>query len=139
MKEQVIVLAFTWTENLATGNTLIDTQHKQLVKATNDLIDACKSGQGKTQLDSTMQFLIDYTHKRFGDEEKLQQQYSYPDYQNHKKLHDAFKSSIEDLAKKLKVEGPTPSLTAKITSAIGEWLVKHILNDDKKVAAHIHN
>jgi len=133
----VIVLAFTWSDNLATGNKLIDDQHKQLVKATNDLMDACKSGQGQAYLDTTMQFLVDYTIKHFGDEEKLQQQYHYPDYLNHKKLHDAFKSSMAELAKKLKSEGPTATLTIKISSSVSEWLIQHILNEDKKVAAYI--
>ena len=130
-------MAFTWSDNLATGNKLIDDQHKQLVIATNNLMDACKSGQGQAHLDSTMRFLIDYTRKHFGDEEKLQQQYHYPDYPNHKKLHDTFKSSMEELAKKLKSEGPTATLTIKISSSVGEWLIHHILNEDKKIAAYI--
>ena len=133
----MIVLALAWSENLATGNKLIDDQHKQLVKATNDLIDACKSGRGQAHLDTTMQFLIDYTRKHFRDEEKLQQLHHFPDYQNHRKLHETFKSSMDELARKLKSEGPTATLTIKISSSIGDWLIHHILNEDKKVAAHI--
>ena len=129
---------FIWNESLATGNTVIDTQHKQLLVAINELLDACKSGKWQTHLESTMQFLINYTHKHFEDEEKMQQQYHYPDYPNHKKMHDSFKSSIDELAKKLKAEGPTALLITKISSSIGEWLVSHILKQDKKFAAHIH-
>ena len=131
------MLAFNWNENLATGNTLIDTQHKQLFNAINELLKACKSGQGQTSIDSTMQFLIDYTGKHFGDEEKLQQSYNYPDYQNHKKIHDSFKLSIGELATKLKAEGPTALLVTKITSSTGDWLINHIHLQDKKVAAYI--
>ena len=131
-------MLLNWNEDLATGNTTIDAQHKQLFKALNDLLAACKSRQGQTRLDSTMRFLIDYTHKHFGDEEKLQQQYHYPDYPNHKQMHDSFKSSIEELGKNLITEGPTPVLITKITSITGDWLINHIRHQDKKVAAHIH-
>ena len=134
----MIILAFNWNENLATGNTLIDTQHKQLFNAINELLNACKSNHGQASIDSTMQFLIDYTHEHFGEEEKLQQKYHYPDYQNHKKIHDSFKLSIEELAKNLKTEGPTALLLTKITSSTGDWLINHIHLQDKKVAAHIH-
>ena len=131
-------MTFTWNDNLSTGNAMIDAQHKQLFTAINDLLDACGSGHGKSRIDSTMRFLIEYTHKHFGDEEKLQQQHNYPDYPNHKKMHDSFKASIEELAKELKAKGPTPLLMTKITSSTGDWLINHIQQQDKKVAAHIH-
>jgi len=131
-------MTFIWNESLATGIDIIDTQHKQLFAAINDLLDTCKKGQGQLHLESSMQFLIRYTHKHFDDEEKLQQQYHYPDFINHKKMHDSFKSTIEELAKELKKEGPTTLLITKITSSTGEWLRNHIQQQDKKVAGYIH-
>lgn len=131
-------MAFIWTEDMVTGNSTIDNQHKQCFNYANDLLNACKSGQGHARLNSTMQFFVDYTNKHFVDEEKLQQQYHYPDYTNHKKLHDSFKITMDDLAKKVNSEGATPTISAKITSIIGDWLINHILNEDKKVAAHIN-
>jgi hemerythrin len=131
-------MTFTWNDNLSTGNAMIDAQHKQLFTAINDLLDACGSGHGKARIDSTMRFLIEYTHKHFGDEEELQKQYHYPGYAEHKKMHDSFKASIEELAKELQTQGATPVLVAKITASTGEWLIHHIQHEDKRVAAHIH-
>jgi hemerythrin len=130
-------MSYVWTAELATGNIAIDTQHKQLVKAVNDLIDACKSGQGRTSLNTTMKFLVDYTVKHFADEENLQKQYNYPDFVNHKKLHDAFRASAVALAKQLETEGASIALVAKVNSSVGDWLVNHIKREDMKVAAHI--
>ena len=64
-------MPYYWKDEWATGNANIDTQHKQLFKAINDLLEACSSGQGRVKLSATMQFLIDYTDKHFGDEEKM--------------------------------------------------------------------
>ncbi|MDR2569576.1 MAG: bacteriohemerythrin [Oscillospiraceae bacterium] len=130
-------MAYVWTEELATGNLMIDSQHKQLVKMVNDLMEACKGGQGRAKLSPIMQFLIDYTVKHFADEEKLQQQHGYPDFLSHRKMHEAFKVTVLDLDKQLKAEGATIALVAKMNTSIGGWLVNHIQREDKKVAAHI--
>ena len=132
-------MSITWNDSWATGNATIDTQHKQLFKAINDLMAACSSGQGKEHLDSTLHFLISYTAKHFGDEERLQQQHHYPDYPNHKKLHEGFTASVAELAKQLQAQGPTSVLVAKVSSSTGGWLINHICREDKKVAAHIHS
>jgi len=130
-------MAYTWTQELATGVESIDDQHKQLFKAINDLLEACFSGTGHTKLDSTVQFLIDYTEKHFSDEEKLQQQYNYPKYPHHKKLHDAFDRTVREIADQLKKEGANAALLRKVNSSIGDWLVNHIKDEDKLFAAHI--
>lgn len=126
-----------WSDDLKTGNLTIDTQHKQLIKAIQDLLDACKAGKVKETTTRTMKFLAEYTAKHFGDEEKLQQQYGYPDYPRHKTLHDGFKKTVADLQKELEKDGPTISVVAKVNSNVGNWLVTHIKKEDVKVAAHI--
>jgi len=132
-------MAYTWSNDLATGNEKIDKQHKQLVSALNDLIGACASGQGRAKLNSTLDFLIDYVVQHFADEEKLQQQFNYPGYASHKNLHEAFKINVGELAKSLKTEGATVVLVGKVNSFLGGWLIKHIKQEDMKVAAHIRS
>ena len=132
-------MAFIWKDEWAIGNATIDAQHKQLFKAINDLLDACSSGQGRAKLEPTLQFLIDYTNKHFNDEEKIQQQCNYPDAPNHKKLHIAFKSTVQGLAQKLLTEGSSIAIVAKVNSDLGDWLVKHVQREDKKIADFIRN
>jgi len=130
-------MAYVWSEEWATGNETIDAQHKQLVGAVNELMEACSNGMGSSKLSSTMQFLIDYTSKHFADEEELQQQYNYPGFRNHFKLHEAFKANVNELAKSLQREGANISLVAKVNSRIRGWLVNHMQREDKKVAEYI--
>ncbi|MDR1922755.1 MAG: bacteriohemerythrin [Planctomycetaceae bacterium] len=132
-------MAYAWSKDLETGNAMIDSQHQQLIKAINDLLAACSSGQGRDVLDSTLSFLVSYTAKHFGDEEKLQIQYQYPDYTNHKSLHENFKKFVSDLATQMKASGPTTTLVGKVTFGVGDWLVNHIKREDTKVALHIRN
>lgn len=130
-------MAYQFTPDLETGNTLIDSEHRQLIQAINDLLAACAAGKGRAELEKTTKFLYDYTAKHFADEERLQMQTNYPDYQNHKRYHEEFKKVVAGLVKKLQEQGPTVALVGEVNSAIAGWLLNHIKREDTKVAAHI--
>ena len=54
-------MAFLWDKKLETGNGMIDQQHKQLITAINDLLQACSSRNGKEEFTKKMKFIYDYT------------------------------------------------------------------------------
>jgi hemerythrin len=128
---------YPWEKSLETGNELIDSEHKQLFAAINSLLETCRAGKGKEELSKSLDFLNDYTIKHFFDEEQLQQKYGYPDYPNHKKLHDNFKAVVRDLKVKLIMKGVSDELINEVRASIGDWLVTHIKGQDIKIAAHI--
>ena len=130
-------MAYVFTPDLETKNALIDSEHKQLIKAINDLLEACSKGQGRAQVAQTAKFVYDYTSKHFADEERLQLQYKYPDYPNHKRYHEAFKKSILDIMKKLDQPGATVAMVSEINLTLAGWLTNHIKREDKKLAAFI--
>jgi hemerythrin len=132
-------MEYLWDKSLETGNQMIDTQHKQLFLAVNNLLHICESGKGKDELKKSLDFLTDYTIKHFFDEEQLQQQYKYPDYENHKKYHEGFKKEVRDLSVELIMKGASDSLLKDVQVKIGGWLVTHIKGQDVKVAAHIRS
>lgn len=130
-------MAYTFTKDLETGNQLIDSEHRQLIDAINHLLAACSTGKGRSELANTAKFLQDYTAKHFSDEEKLQIQTQYPDYQNHKRYHEEFKKVVAEICKKLDSQGATITLVGEVNSAIAGWLINHIKREDVKVANHI--
>jgi hemerythrin len=128
---------YEWDSSLETGNELIDSQHKSLFAAVNDLLNTCRQGKGKDEVSKSLDFLTNYTIKHFFDEEQLQQKYKYPDFPNHKNYHEAFKITVRDLSHKLILKGASDELTEELKAKIGGWLVTHIKGQDTKVAAHI--
>lgn len=132
-------MAYQFTQDLVTGNAVIDAQHKQLFQAINDLLAACGAGQGRAALEKTTRFLCDYTAKHFADEERLQTQSRYPDYTAHKRYHEEFKKTVAALMKKLEEQGPSVTLVSEVNRAVAGWLTNHIKREDMKVAAHIRN
>lgn len=132
-------MAYKWSDELLTGNVQIDTEHKELIKAINDLLEACSKGKGRAELERTVKFLSSYTKTHFGHEEVLQMKYNYPDYKNHKEYHKYFIDTVESVHNKLLSDGPSIVLVGEINSKVASWIIKHIKTEDVKVAAHIRN
>ncbi len=131
-----MAMRYELTADLMTGNTLIDTEHKQLFDAINSLMDACAQGKGREKIMSTAQFLEKYVDKHFGDEEGLQVKSKYPNYPAHKQFHDGYKRQLDDTIQVLITEGPTVKALGALNQIVGV-LVSHIRTEDKKLARFI--
>ena len=124
-------------ENLVTGNEMIDGQHKELIEKINKLLDSCETGKDKVVAIKTLDYLADYTEFHFGEEEKLQQEISYPGYEAHKKEHDRLRAVVKDLHEMLEEEeGPTNAFVEQVNNNITEWLYGHIKTFDRSVAEY---
>lgn len=132
-------MPYVFDKSLETGNGAIDAQHRQLIDATNKLLTACSVGKGRSEIENTLIFLNDYIIKHFGDEEKLQLKYGYPDYAVHKKLHEEFKKTVRDIAAEYERDGTSIQLVSRVNSAVGGWLITHIKTIDKKLAEYIRS
>jgi hemerythrin len=130
-------MKYEWDSSLETGHKNIDKQHKQLIEALNNIIDASQQGKGSEEIFKTLDFLTGYTVMHFITEEKFMVDYNYPDYLMHKRYHDEFKETVGELTKRLFKEGPTRELVGITTTSIGNWLLNHIMGDDFRMAAYV--
>jgi len=133
-----------WTPDLATGVELIDDQHKELFTRINDLVDAIKQHTCKYKISDVVQFLDDYIVLHFGEEEKMMQQYAYPDYPAHKAQHTTFIANFTELKKEvLKLEGGKKpgsyDLSVETNQVVVDWILEHIARVDKKLGNFIQN
>ena len=127
---------FNWTAQYETGIFMVDTQHKKLVDAINTLHDAMKDGKGKEVAEKTINFLVDYTIQHFSSEEGLMKQKNYPDFTNHKLMHDKFIQEVKDIRTKYQAGKILPM---QVSSILSEWLKNHILGTDKKYVPFLKN
>ncbi len=130
-------MAYKWDDSLETGNIAIDEQHKSLINAINELLEACSHGKGRVEVQKTLDFLRDYVIKHFNDEEKLQLKSKYPEYSTHKKMHEDFKKDVSAIVSEYESTGATIPLVAKVNSSIANWLIKHIKTMDKHFVQYI--
>lgn len=124
-------------ESLVTGNEMIDGQHKELIQKINDLLDSCEENGGKAAAVRMLNFLADYTEFHFKAEEKLQEEIEYPGIQEHKKKHEEFIRTVEELHEMLEEEeGPSEAFVEQVNKNVIEWLYGHIKSFDRSVAEY---
>lgn len=129
-------MAISWKEDLAIGIDRIDNQHKELVARIDGLFEACNRGRGKDEIQKVVDYLEEYVVTHFADEEALQKEYGYPEYNTHKQLHDQFIKDFGALKDSLR-EGVTPSLIIKMNKLLVDWLLNHIKKSDKALGVYI--
>jgi hemerythrin len=128
---------YTWDKSLETGNQMIDGQHQQLIAALNDFLKACAEKKSTEDQKKSLDFLNDYTIKHFYEEEQLQKKYEYPDYPNHRELHEGLKKVVRDLQVQFIMKGASDELAKDIQTKVGDWLVAHIKTQDTKIGTHL--
>jgi hemerythrin-like metal-binding protein len=129
---------YVWDKTFAVGHKLIDDQHKQLFTALNTLIRACHSGD-REGFDKGITFLGDYVVKHFNDEEEIQKSQGFPDYPNHKKIHDDYKTAVSHFASKWLASGPTDAVLKEVRIHVGGWLINHIKAQDVRIGSYIRS
>ena len=129
-------MKYELTDDLLTGNALIDSEHRELFAAVNNLMDACTQGKGRDQIQKTVQFLGDYVAKHFRDEEGLQTKSNYPGYPAHKQFHDGYRRKLAETTQVLTREGPSVKALGELNGVVA-ILVSHIRTEDKRLARHI--
>ena len=128
-----------WDDDLLTGNTLVDMQHKKIFERISELVKACIEGSAIAVLEDTLNFLVAYTIRHFTDEEALQLEFGYPEYERHKNKHGDFKVTVDGLVKKFKENGSSAELSGDVNRIFVKLLVNHIQNEDKKMSEYIRS
>jgi hemerythrin len=126
-----------WDEKYATGIQLIDSQHKELFSLTNELFRACIGGDEsiKDVFKEIMSRMVEYVRFHFGAEQELLQRIKYPDYQEHKKQHDALVRNILESVKEYN-EGKK-LVPNQFVRTLRDWILSHIAHTDKLYVVYI--
>ncbi|MEG3617745.1 bacteriohemerythrin [Magnetovibrio sp. PR-2] len=121
-----------WSQDLCVGVEEIDVDHQSLVKYLNELFIACSAGQGPVVLKSTLQHVKDYTRTHFAHEEDVMRKIKYPDIDVHVHEHAYLISELDDLIEAFEHD-PNHDLSNKTLQFLEDWLLHHILQEDKKI------
>ena len=81
--------------------------------------------------------MASYAEIHFADEERLQIEHKYPDYENHKRLHEGFKVKSLDLIHQYIANEYFENLLSDIQTVLVDWLLTHFKQEDFKIAEHI--
>jgi hemerythrin len=126
-----------WDDRYLIGIPLIDDQHKELIRLTNNLYEACLVGgeAARVNFRETIRGTVDYVKFHFAAEEKILENVKYPGIAAHKKEHESFVIKVLADVKNFE-EGKTfvPNIFVRY---LKDWILTHIAVEDKKYAEYI--
>ena len=126
-----------WSEKYATGVELIDGQHHQLVELTNQLYIACFADDDVLQVvfKDAMSRMVKYVRFHFNAELKLLHAIDYPDYNNHKKMHEDL---VKNILEAVKDYGEGKKFVPNnFVRTLKDWIFGHIAVYDKIYSAYV--
>jgi hemerythrin len=129
--------AFTWSASFSIHVAEMDDHHKQLIEIANTIVEHLKNNSTRDSLSNVFDALVDYTRYHFAAEEKLMVLYHYPDAVRHTQRHKDLIHQVVDYTKKA-LDGDVPDRAAFV-SFMERWLIRHLLDEDRKYGAFLNN
>lgn len=132
-------MAALWKDEYKVGIDEIDEQHRRLFDKIEHLLEIAKSGDRKSNKQEcmdTIDFLVEYTKFHFDSEEALQREKKYVSYDQHIKIHEEFKNTVQAYKELLGSEFTAKNLKSFIGTMLA-WLVNHVCVCDRKILKNI--
>lgn len=115
-----------WSDELATGIGVIDSQHKRIIHYINQLEDA-RALNEPDLINEVLINLTDYTLSHFAFEESLMEDAGYVGAEIHAKTHDSFRNKIKSYNERHKAG---EDVSEELSKLLNVWLIEHIASDD---------
>lgn len=127
-----------WKDKYELGDTLIDTQHKELfarVEAFMGTLRAAESWEDKVkQVNETLEFMKVYVVEHFRDEEAYQRSIDYPGYEAHKKIHVDMVNYVLQVSEEYERSGFDEKMIQQFGGKLLAWLINHVASEDQRIA-----
>lgn len=129
-----------WNDTLVTGIDKIDEQHQILVNLFNEANTKLTVDNSAEFLEQITRDLLSYALYHFETEEELIQKYSYTEDKiggddTHIRQHRSFSAKV--VAMRNDIKAGILISREELLSFLNSWLINHILNTDKRLAAFL--
>lgn len=128
---------FSWTDDWSVGVSQADFQHRQFIHLINEAYHALTVPREIGTMRDVVDGLLDYAKVHFACEEKLFEEYAYPDAASHRREHESFLASAKEFKETL-LSGETQT-NVSVCLFMKNWLVRHIASSDKKYAEYFRS
>ena len=119
-----------WTSSYSVGNKLLDIQHKRIIGIINQMITKNDFTVRSETVSDLLTKLTFYALDHFKEEERILQQFNYPDFDRHKEEHKAYRLKIASLCEDTVNHKDT--VPEELFAYVREWWATHILVTDMK-------
>lgn len=123
----------SWDSVFSIGVDEVDAEHKLIFEKFAKLYNLMKEGSGHAYYLELLEFLKFYIEMHFEHEEKHQLNIGFSLQEMHKRLHQEFKDQVENIIENHRNLSVTNDDLVKISLFLKNWLIHHILVEDKKM------
>ncbi len=125
-----------WDDSFSVNNAELDSQHQKWVEMYNDMDESILTGKVLPKDGAeALKAMQDYARYHFSCEEEYLRKSNYPNFIEHRRLHKDFENLLYGYLRK--THDGEIVLNTEIISLLKDWLLDHILKEDKKYALEI--
>lgn len=125
-----------WNPHYDLGVEKIDKEHQRLFRIINKLLKI-KEEQGDTKwaCEQCITFFERHALEHFSDEEEYMRSISYPEYEQHRRLHKTFRQdTLPALKKEVLANDFNQEVLEHFIGVCAGWLISHTLTEDVAIA-----
>ena len=127
-----------WNKDYSVGVAIFDDEHKKLIAIINQLHEAFAAGVDKLALQRISDGLVEYTLMHFRHEEMYFDDWAYPAASEHIAVHAKLRQQVFEYRKQI-MEKESWDLAQDMALFLRDWLLNHIMVDDRKYGAFLYD
>ncbi|MDR1025219.1 MAG: bacteriohemerythrin [Treponema sp.] len=126
-----------WDDRYSVGIPLIDEQHKELIRLTNELYQGCLTGDDEARefFFNAARGATDYVKYHFSAEERMMENIKYPYLAEHRRRHEDFIIKVLEDVKSF--QGGRKFVPNNFVRFLRDWILSHIAIEDTRYARYI--
>ncbi len=121
-----------WQSFFETGIFRIDEQHQELIGIMNRLDRSLQSDDGPEAIEAALLALVSFADRHFAAEEAIMQETGYLDRERHGAIHHRIRMQMTGMLNR--TGSPVQTTANEVLSFLSDWLLDHIVTEDKKIA-----
>lgn len=128
------MLQVSWTDEYEVDGGVIDKEHQSLVEMANCVFQMASPEVDSSAMIEVVKALFLYMEYHFRHEEELMIECGYPGLLDHSQCH---RRIVDEMTSSLRATKDIRQYAVKLRYMMVDWVVAHMINEDKKIGAHI--
>lgn len=121
-----------WKQDYSIGIPVVDAQHKQLFRMSDQLDADLKEGLQAAEIEETLVHMGEYATRHFQVEEKYMAESKYPGLEQQRTVHWEFGRSFQDTYENFKKNGLSQEVVDSLRRDLTNWIRDHVMGIDQQ-------
>lgn len=121
-----------WKERYSVGIPVLDAQHKQLFRMSDQLDGDLKQGLRSEEIEETLVHMGEYATRHFQMEEKYMTEVEYPGLEQQQKIHGKFTETFHGMYEDFKENGLSQGVVEGLRRDLTNWIRDHVVGIDQQ-------